>query len=157
MRIFCTELLLKVGELVTQQNWSLGPQRFPSKLKNSSRSFHPSIICCLFLSRVVGSSLSRKTQEGHVFAKPPIPALQGGLQGHPRDIVSPTCPGSFHACPSSWTWLESLPKEACRRHPYQMPELKLNLACKSFVHFLLTFFFLYFPPHRNGRQHRLLM
>uniref|UniRef100_A0A672YAI4 Calcium channel, voltage-dependent, T type, alpha 1H subunit a n=1 Tax=Sphaeramia orbicularis TaxID=375764 RepID=A0A672YAI4_9TELE len=42
--------------------------------------------------------------------------------GQPRDIVSPTCPGSSPRSPPGGTCPEHLPREASRRHPKQMPE-----------------------------------
>ena len=42
--------------------------------------------------------------------------------GQPRDIVSPTCPGSSPGSPPSGTCPEHLTRDASRRHPNQMPE-----------------------------------
>ncbi len=96
----------------------------PSIYPSIHPSIHPSIINCLcrgwVAEAVAPAGAPNLPLPGHIsqlwLGDPEV------FPGQWRDITSPPGPGPALRPPDCSTYLEHFPREATRRHPYQMPE-----------------------------------
>ncbi len=96
------------------QDWNdITPERVTSIHPFSTTYLGSGCINCSF-SRRTQTSLSLATSASSDWESPQCSPASA-------EISSPPGPGSASGPPPSWTCLKHLPREATRRHPYQMP------------------------------------